>query len=521
MCGVLASTASPSLLVRSYLRRELEKYPDWKIEGKEVLIVGAGIGGLTCGALLAKYGYRVTVFEQHYVVGGYCTSFRRKDFYFDAGVESISGLWEKGPLKNLLDELGIDWKDLFVRTREAYILNGELIEIPEDYKEFIELLTNKFPEEADNIRRFFSDVKKVFLEIYMDVDKTYGVPIPLPLIYKVLGFKYIFDYPKTHPHFYSWKDKSFQQVLDEYFKNNDLKRLLSTLTSYLGTPPEKTSASSMAIIYGYYIVGGHYPRGGSQAYANLLADFIKKNGGRILLRHRVEKILVDDGKVKGLVANGKVFKGDVIVFNGNVKQLPNLVDNLPSSFLEQIRRLKPSVTAFLTYLGLDADLSSYPPLIKDLDQRIGIVINSNLDRSLAPEKHSSLTIVNLLPQEKYDYFSCDDHREYIRKKREFAEKLISKAEKIIPGLRRHIVIMDAATPITFERYTLNYRGAIYAFDQSIEAPPRPYFKTPIRGLYLVGASTFPGGGIEAVTISGMIAARDIMGWRKGSGLDSV
>jgi len=68
--------------------------------------------------------------------------------------------------------------------------------------------------------------------------------------------------------------------------------------------------------------------------------------------------------------------------------------------------------------------------------------------------------------------------------------------------------MDAATPRTFERYTLNPRGAIYGLDQS----ERPYFKTPIKGLYLVGASTFPGGGIEAVVISGIIAANDISGW---------
>ena len=72
--------------------------------------------------------------------------------------------------------------------------------------------------------------------------------------------------------------------------------------------------------------------------------------------------------------------------------------------------------------------------------------------------------------------------------------------------------MDAATPKTFERYTLNPKGAIYAFDQSMNAPKRPYFKTPVKGLYLVGASTFPGAGIEAVTISGVIAANDVCRW---------
>ena len=99
-------------------------------------------------------------------------------------------------------------------------------------------------------------------------------------------------------------------------------------------------------------------------------------------------------------------------------------------------------------------------------------------------------------------------------KKEFTSQLIREAEKIIPGLSDKVVVIDAATPKTFERYTLNYKGAVYAFDQSINAPKRPYFKTSVRGLYLVGASTFPGAGVEAVAISGIICANDVIGWDK-------
>lgn len=98
--------------------------------------------------------------------------------------------------------------------------------------------------------------------------------------------------------------------------------------------------------------------------------------------------------------------------------------------------------------------------------------------------------------------------EYSQKKKEFAEMLINKAEKVIPDLRKHIIIQDAATPKTFERYTSMPEGALYAFDQSIGVK-RPYFKTPIKGLYLASASTFPGGGIEAVVMSGIICVNDI------------
>jgi all-trans-retinol 13,14-reductase len=89
--------------------------------------------------------------------------------------------------------------------------------------------------------------------------------------------------------------------------------------------------------------------------------------------------------------------------------------------------------------------------------------------------------------------------------------LIQKAEKVVPDLSKRIIVQDAATPKTFERYTCMPEGAIYAFDQSIGVK-RPYYKTPIKGLYLANASTFPGGGIEAVVISGMVCANDICNW---------
>ena len=123
-----------------------------------------------------------------------------------------------------------------------------------------------------------------------------------------------------------------------------------------------------------------------------------------------------------------------------------------------------------------------------------------------------MSVIMILPSEAYDSFEERGTPEYRARKRSFAEELVDKASRLIPGLKEHIVIMDAATPRTFERYTLNPCGAIYGLDQSAGAPERPYFKTPIKGLYLVGASIFPGGGIEAVVISGIIAANDISGW---------
>ncbi|MCX8152686.1 MAG: NAD(P)/FAD-dependent oxidoreductase [Archaeoglobaceae archaeon] len=326
--------------------------------------------------------------------------------------------------------------------------------------------------------------------------------------------KKLVNYPREHPHFYDWMNKTYKQKLDEYFSDESLKKLLSALLSYVGTSPEKTLASTALVAcISYYLHGGYYPKGGAQRYADSLKDFIEKNGGKVLVRHKVDKILVDSGCVKGVKVGDKVFYSPVVVSNVNAKTtFLELVgeQNLDKEFVEYIRGLKMSPSCFIVFLGVDADLSNYPTLIKNLDEGYEVVINSNADPDLAPRGKASVTIMS-----SANYYDFPDREtdEYYKKKKELAEKLIQKVEKVIPGLKEKILVQDAATPKTFERYTSMPEGAIYAFDQSIGVK-RPYFKTPIKGLYLVGASTFPGGGIEAVTISGIICANDICNWKK-------
>jgi len=515
--GIVISVVYPRMYLRWSVQKLIPAYARWKApDSRDVIIVGSGIGGLTCGALLAKRGYRVTVLEHHYQVGGCCTSFRRGHFIFSAGVESISGLGPRGPVRHLLVELGYNPDELFVRTREAYVIGGEWIEIPSSFNEFVEMLCKRYPDEAEAIREFFSEVETVYREMYKEVELV-GAPLPKDLLAQVLGIDYLFRYPVEHPAFskYIASNPTLKEVLDQYFRNEELKKLLVLLTTaYLGTPPEETPFLSALPIYGYYIDGGYYPKGSAQAYANLLARIIENNRGRVLLRHMVEKVVVEDGAVRGVIANGRFFEAPIVVLNVNALNLLKLVDkrHLPKSYIEHIESLRPSVTAFIVYLGVKMDLSGYPPLIKSFDDGIGIVVNSNLDPELAPKGHSSVSIITLLPPEAYKEFGRYGTPDYKARKAEYTNKLIKKAERLIPGLKDNIVIKDAATPYTIERYTLNPNGAIYGLDQSARAPKRPYYKTPIKGLYLTGASTFPGGGIEAVTISGIITANDISSW---------
>ncbi|MCD6513609.1 MAG: NAD(P)/FAD-dependent oxidoreductase [Candidatus Odinarchaeota archaeon] len=521
--GIAFSIIFPRIGPAYFLTREYKKF-DWQVNVDptkpksdneyDAIIIGSGIGGLTAGALLSKEGYKVLVLEQHYVVGGYCSSFRRKGFIFNAGVEDVSGLWEKGPVNYLLNTLGLERDNLFIRNTDIqYILNREKIDIPEDLDGLINLLSERFPEEKENIRAFFEDAKMAYHECYSDTD-LFGVPLPPAIIVKVYGPEGILNYPKKRPHFYDWLNKTYKDKLDEYFMNEDLKKMLIALLGYIGTSPEKTVASqALTAAVAYYLYGGYFPRGGAQKFADALKDYIIAHGGKVLLRHKVEKILVENGKVVGVIAKGKIFKAPIIIANANAKTVfLELIDSkhLDESFIDYIKSLKMSPSAFLVFLGIDMDLSSYPKFIINLDEGYEVVILSNIDPTLSPEGKSSITILTLA---NYDDFPERGTEEYLRKKNEMMNELIKKVERIIPNLSKHIIHKEAATPKTFEYYTSMPKGAIYAFDQSIGVK-RPHFKTPIKGLYLASASTFPGGGIEAVVISGIIAAHDILGWKR-------
>jgi all-trans-retinol 13,14-reductase len=518
--GIVFSIFFPLKAPAYFVSKEFKKY-DWKIkvdpkkpkeeDEYDVIIVGSGIGGLTCGALLSKREYKVLVLEQHYQVGGYCSSFMRRGFIFNSGVEDISGLWERGPITYLLRELGLKKEDLFVKNTKRYIFKGEAIDAPHTLQEFIKLLSEKFPDEKENIFTFFNEAKEAYEECYKEAE-IYGAPLPGELIVKVFGERKLLNYPGEHPHFYDWMNKSFKQKLDEFFRNEDLKTFLCALLAYVGTTPNKTPASSaLTACVSYYLYGGYSTKGGAQNFANTLKNVIESNGGKVLLNHKVDRILIEGGKVRGVRVKDKIFRSPIVVANANAKTtFLELVgeENLNEKFIDYIKGLKMSPSCFIVFLGVDMDLSSYPTLIINLDDSYHLLINSNADPTLAPKGKASVTLITFA---NYHDFPERGTKEYLQKKKNFAEDLIKKAEKVIPNLSKHIIVQDAATPRTLERYTSMPEGAIYAFDQSIGVK-RPYFKTPIKGLYLVGASTFPGGGIEAVVISGIICANDIFDW---------
>jgi phytoene desaturase len=473
-------------------------------EETDVVVIGAGIGGLTCGSYLAKHGKRVKVLEQHYVPGGCCTSFSRKGFQFDAGVLHLTGGKESGAFQKVLSALDIEDELEFRGQFQRFVFPDVSLDGSRDATHWHSRLKEMFPKEAEGIAGLFDVIGK----IYDDVRK---IPEASPLIVK-------------------YRDKSFQELLDEYLRDSKLKALVSA-NWHLWHPNWRNSAIDYAALLiteqsrGYF-----YPMGGIQSIPDTLVRALERYGGEIEYRTSVDRITVLDGAAVGVeTSKGKHIKAEQIVSNVAARStFMNMVgeEHLPAEFVSRLQQFEVSLSAFYVYLGVDLDpreagLDAPETIVYEAYDNtrewelllhgepsipcFGIAVPTYIDPALAPPGCHVVIIMTMAPYHLRN-------RSWREEKGRMADALITKAERLIPTLSKHVVVQDAATPLTYERYTLNTMGAAmgWAFSPGMFLR-RLDQRTPIRNLYLAGHWTTPGGGVPAVAISGLRAARIILG----------
>jgi prolycopene isomerase len=294
---------------------------------------------------------------------------------------------------------------------------------------------------------------------------------------------------------------------------------------------------------GYLQGGGYYPIGKSQQISEALKTFIEERGGKVRLSTRVKEILINDHITNGIrTENGEEFKSKVVISNASApvtfKNMMNENDYL-KEYLSQLDTYSVSLSSFQVFLGLKKDLVGELG-IKDTEifyntgydleadyqsmQQAGvehggyaITLYDNLYKGYSPAGKNIMNLLTLqgyehwLPYET-DYFKGKKDAYRVEKKR-MADILIDQAEKtLLPGLRSAIDVIEIGTPLTNVRYTGNYRGAVYGFDQTLNnsGQNRLGHKTPIKNLYLAGAWTRPGHGYGAVIPSGLECFGEIM-----------
>ena len=253
------------------------------------VVIGAGLGGLCCGAYLAKQGVPVTVVEQHSIPGGYATAFDRGRFTFEVSLHGTS--INNNATARILDNVGVLEKLQLVRLPEVYRLKapGLDISVPQqDPEAFIALLSKHFPEEEKGIRSYVKEMIGLSEEVeQLHEKKGEFIKILFPVQYRKM---------------WSIRNKTLADFLNDHVKSPELQGVLSSLWGYYGLPPSRLSAFYYANATGEYLRhGSFYIKERSQNLSNALAEAIEGRGGKILYNTEAEKIFLKDGSVTGVV----------------------------------------------------------------------------------------------------------------------------------------------------------------------------------------------------------------------------
>jgi prolycopene isomerase len=501
----------------------------------DVVIIGSGIGGLTAGALLSKAGLTVCVLEKEPHPGGYLAGFGRKDFRFDTAVHWLNQYSKEGMVCRLFNTLGNDYPKAVTQQRirrfkgddHEYLLTNKPDDLKEQWKK-------EFPADADGIDKFFRDAKKIG-GAFKNFGHVFRAEETMNFFEKLRRKKNLIRFALHFiPHLRYSGEKGIKKGLSKYFSNKKLQEVFSADTEIL--------SCLVPIGWAYNNDYQSPPQGGGQVIAEWLEHLIQYFGQETHYRCEVKQILTEGNTVCGVlcIRDGKACKieSKYVIAASDAPTLYNkllteaLVPFKLKKNLEKAELYSSSVTVSIALdcpvetLGFNEELihlsSAAVPRGEQaagdpLRSEISILAPSFRDKSLAPEEHGTLLLFMPADMEFEQQWRTekDEQGNFIRGKaykelkNAIAEQLILRVEeKIAPGLRKHILFYEVATPVTHWRYTGNTGGSMMA-----TKPNKPNminkvatYRTPVKNLLVGGHWAELGGGVPIAAKAGSNAA---------------
>ena len=491
---------------------------------QKVVVIGAGIGGLTAAALLAHRGYRVKVFDQAIVPGGCASTFKRKGFTFDVGATQVAGLEPGGIHRQIFDELGIELPPATECDPAcAVFLPGEKapISVWRDPVRWKQERERQFPGSAP----FWNFMQALFDYSWRFQQRDPVLP-PRSLwdIWHLLAAVRP-DTLLTVPFTFS----TVGEILRGYdlYENRRLRTFLDMqLKLYSQTTADKTAVLYAATALGVSQAphGLYHLKGSMQALSDRLVESLERDGGELHMRHRATGIAIKNGKpAEVTIANKKgdswEEECDQVVANVTVQNLVRLAqDGKMKGYEKRVKKLPPASGAFVIYLGVKqtAVPESCPPHLQFLYDYEGAIAENNslfvsvsrLGDGRAPE--GKATIIASSFTDVQPWYDCDEDG-YRQMKERYTTEALSRLKDYFDLRAENIVHVEAATPRSFETFTGRDQGIVGGIGQSVPTfgPFGFATRTPIANLWLVGDSTHPGEGTAGVSYSAMTAVRQL------------
>ena len=491
----------------------------------DVIIIGAGLSGLTAGSLLAKRGLKVALIDRNYTPGGSCGIFKRDDIIFDQGAAMLFGFGENGfnPHRFLFNSLEepID----MIKHDLLYCVNyrGKRIKFWADINKFTEELGEAFPGEKENIKKFYKDLLKIYQDIMVE-NPVFSTPDEVDFL---SSFKALIKHPLSQIRFLSFLNKSTESLLQKYFSDPDIFWFFFNLTStYCYTTAKETPAILGAIMFiDNHVGGSYYPAGSTIFLPGKLEKVVEENGGEMLLKSEVIKIIFGEkAPIAVKLNNGEIIYADDFIYSGTIWNLyGKLIDenDISPKKVKWAERQIPTYPSIVLFAVVDkryipSDTLPVEMLVgnpEEIDEsEVTIYIFSIDDRTLCDA--DSHVVMAIGPS--FKNWKMEDKTEYNRQKEEERKRLIDLLEKRFPGFREGLKYSEVATPKTLERFTMKNSGAVAGPKQMLgqHMLKRLHTKSNWKTLFFSGESTVMGTGTPAVTVSGISAANAILKKRR-------
>ena len=500
----------------------------------DVLIIGAGISGLTSAALYSRFGMSVCLLEMDARPGGYLAGFRRKDFRFDSAIHWLNQCGPNGYVTKVFKSIGNDYPRAVVQKKIRRYRGGDvnylITNTPDD---FMNDLIKDFPKDEKGIRRFFKHAKRISKSFknYSNISRTMDT---MNLFEKAIrGLKMLNFAIPFIPHISYHGDEGLKKGLSKYFSEEKLIQLFAAEPDLL--------SCLIPIAWAYIEDFQTPPEGGSQRFAEWLHHVVQEFNNDVFFKCRVIKILVKDKKTIGVKCDyrGEEYeiKSKYVIAACDVetlyeKMLPKgiisqkMIDNLRNAELyASAVTLNIGLNCTAESLGFDEEmiyLANQDPTLSREDHGNGNPLTSGIhmlapttrDKTLAPEGKGTLTIFIPGFIDHYDRWKTEFDEdgkvvrgdEYRKLKHEIADQLIKRIEdELNIKLEENIAYLDIATPITHERYTGNRGGTMMGArpGKANMKAKVAHYKTPVENLYLSGHWAELGGGVPIAVRAAM------------------